>query len=509
MRGTNNGTAQFYLTDYDLATPQIKINDSLFASQNYTTVDTEYRLTINIQNADEFKSLLNQNIGVRNNTSGVSLYVKEIRLMLFNVTFNGVTKGLNELVYFSNKYPGHLSNYGNFSTVNKQAFGFVEQNLTNVFATCTGMMFSRWIDNINGIERDNGLGEGAAIHNLPYMIESIIRDYILTERNLIATQATADNPVVKCDGLLSNQDGYYVNAIYINPYSDHKSYITAYNGATKEFTLNAADPDMVATEGGGSVNARFYLTNIKGNEKIDYQSFDAVGGPAGNRSAWLGRGFIDTQEKSEDILNKLLFESACILQRTDNKYKLVSLETTVDSVDTWIRPLYDRNRSEYIYSFDLTPIENVFSSFVLNYDYDAARRTYKKQIYVNANGYSEGSTIIGSSHSTKCRNAELNYLIKNKLYSYDAKFIYDHAVAERLLAYLVDCNTIQKPIITWGMDINHGIKYEIGDQVKLNNASLIPAALNNNTRFMISGKQVMMLAGASYIIYTLTLPRGL
>jgi hypothetical protein len=59
------------------------------------------------------------------------------------------------------------------------------------------------------------------------------------------------------------------------------------------------------------------------------------------------------------------------------------------------------------------------------------------------------------------------------------------------------------------MDINHGIKYEIGDQVKLNNASLIPAALNNNTRFMISGKQVMMLAGASYIIYTLTLPRGL
>jgi hypothetical protein len=47
------------------------------------------------------------------------------------------------------------------------------------------------------------------------------------------------------------------------------------------------------------------------------------------------------------------------------------------------------------------------------------------------------------------------------------------------------------------------IKYEIGDQVKLNFSKGIPTGINNTSMFMITSKRITPLIGGGYITWEL------
>jgi len=55
---------------------------------------------------------------------------------------------------------------------------------------------------------------------------------------------------------------------------------------------------------------------------------------------------------------------------------------------------------------------------------------------------------------------------------------------------VVNWFTFQHTVVSWAGDFKNYVKYEIGDQVKINFSSMIPASKNNGTKFMIFQKDM-------------------
>ena len=67
---------------------------------------------------------------------------------------------------------GFVDNRGEYTDTNGLAMFLV------------GREFERWIDTDGGSSRSNGFNEGDAIKNPAHVIESILRDEVVTERKL-------------------------------------------------------------------------------------------------------------------------------------------------------------------------------------------------------------------------------------------------------------------------------------------------------------------------------------
>jgi len=84
--------------------------------------------------------------------------------------------------------------------------------------------------------------------------------------------------------------------------------------------------------------------------------------------------------------------------------------------------------------------------------------------------------------------------------------IYDDTTAEYFLQKKIEWFTKQRLLVDYVTPIvgnlNY-IKYEIGDQVKLNFAKGIPAGINDTSMFMITDKRVTPLIGGGYISWGL------
>jgi hypothetical protein len=368
------------------------------------------------------------------------------------------------------------------------------------FAYGEGRMFDRWIDTINGSARSNGYSEGDLIANPAYIIESVIRDEILTERDLVMGTPSGRD-AFPCTGLISSTDDYYNNAVVYRVTDGAKDYVSNFIGSGQTIELSGAGNPAADGE-------KFYLTNIQGDNKVDYASFDRVGNTTdGLRKDWIFGRCLNTKQSSSDIVEQLLFESSCILFRSYNAYKLVALDEDSGSVDTWTEPMKDRETKQEIFQAALTPLENVYSDFRLNYFYDYGSGTYKKQMYVNAKSMSSNATILDPGvDQQKCIDAETNYKIRNRKFEYNADWIYDDNTAEYLLKKLILALTVQRLIITWGAPIKTHIKYEVGDQVILNNDRLLPTGVSNTSKFMIFSRKIRPIKGAPYVMFNLIMP---
>ena len=68
---------------------------------------------------------------------------------------------------------------------------------------------------------------------------------------------------------------------------------------------------------------------------------------------------------------------------------------------------------------------------------------------------------------------------------------------------LVEWFTKQRLVVNWSGDIKNHIKYEVGDQVILNDSDLIPTGINNSSKFMIIGKRINIIKSSPYVQFQL------
>ena len=351
----------------------------------------------------------------------------------------------------------------------------VQVKFAQAYAYVNGMTFGRWIDTVGGAARDNGYSEGELIDNVAYVIESIYRDHIFAEYDL-TVDSTTSGTVFVCSALRSSTDDYYNNAIITNITTGGRGYVTDYVGSSKTLTISGTTV---------SAGDNFILTNVQGDNRIDHASFDKVGNKTnGQRDGWKYRFTIAKDIKASELIDKLCFEAHLIKLESYNKIRLVALDTST-AVATWGSPL--KQNGVELAGAKLSPIEEVYTDYRLNYAYDYGKGEYTKEYAVNRSGFTPGASL--TTEQSLCAAAEDNYKIKNQ-FVYNADFIYDDATAKNLLQKLVLWHTKQRLMPVWYGSIKNYIQYEIGDVIKINYSAMIPTGLNNTVDFMIYGKEI-------------------
>lgn len=368
-----------------------------------------------------------------------------------------------------------------------------ERVRSDIFTSAEGRKFGAWVDLYNGGVRDNGYDIGDLIQNPAYLIESLLRDENFVERDLVITSVASAGVEIVVNGLLSSVDDYYNYALYYNATTGWTATIDDYVGLTKTLYLSV-EPDS-----GAATNDNIYIVNIQGDNKIDITSFDLVGNTSdgkrnGEGNNWKFARTYTSKNNIRNILDELCFDSHCELIESVNpdtginQFKLVAIEPAIG--DTWTNPAYVDGLEQVTAS--LTPLENVFTQFRLKYFYDYGKGDFIKEIYVDKNSYPTTATILSATEQTLCVNAETNYQV-SKLFEFSSMNIYDDITAELCLQKKIGWLTKQRLLVRYLTPIVGNadyIKYEVGDQVKLNFAKDIPTALNNTTMFMITSKTI-------------------
>jgi len=329
---------------------------------------------------------------------------------------------------------------------------------------------------------------GNGISRAAYVAESILRDEIFVERQLTVTTKTSTT-VLRASGLKNSTDNYYVGAIYHNIDTGIRKVIVAYTGSTKEFTISGADASVAVTD-------RIFITNIQGDAKIHKQSFQYT--VESGYAAVCARS-VNVQMNAYDLLSSICYESFGVLATTQGKYKFVPLDDYL-SVATWTNPLKDLETGDYLVQGGLTPLQNVYTEFVLHYKFNYGTGVYDKTVSVSPTGYTTGFTLSGEQ--TKCLDAQNNYKLNNR-WEYSASWVGTDSDADVFLTKIVNWLTKQRTWIRWGGDFGNYIKYEIGDIVLLNLAGYIPDSLNNSAKFLIYSKEVSFAKGSPQVIFEL------
>lgn len=357
--------------------------------------------------------------------------------------------------------------------------------INSAFAKGKGRVFGSWMTS----GRATGYLQSNLIENPIYMIESLFRDEIFTERDLIidsVSTAGVGSYYVKIDGSINNTplnnttNDYYLGATFHNNSTVTIGNISGYVGSTKTLTVSLG----TAPTAGDKVS----ISNIQGDARINEASFDKLGNTTnGLRNGWKFRASFLTKRSTKDILKQILFECHCILFDTYSGIKIIALDAETAPVDTWTTPLTENSAREMVFP-KLSSLADIYTDFRLKYAYDYGRGDYMKEYFVNPDGYTSGASL--SVEKTLCINAKKNHKIPRREYEYNSDFIYDDTTAQNLLKKLVAFKTSQKLIVNWSGEISTHIKYEKGDQVKLNYSKMIPTGLNNSSLFMIISKTI-------------------
>lgn len=368
-----------------------------------------------------------------------------------------------------------------------------------------GMEFERWIDYTNGVARVNGKSAGDLIENPAYVIESILRDWVLSERSLRIDVRHGDT-VCEMDGsvngrgVLSSTNDYYNNAIWYNHTTGHKSYVTDFNGTSKYVYINDADTSMAA---GDWVT----ITNIQGDNLIDTTSFDAIG----NTTNGLRNGYKLANSIKDVVTAKNLIDGICadfllFLFKSGTKYKLATLEKKATADGTFSNPL-KANGVEQVTTWT-SDLGFYYSDFILRHGFSYPKGDYNYKMTCNPKGSTSG---LGSTYQSLCKTAADLYRQGARVYEREFPYIYNgmdslpststtmHNIAKLLIKFY----TRLRLFVEWNGDFKSHMTYEVGDQVKINFSKLIPNSLNNSAFFLITNKQIESVNGIPTVRFTL------
>ena len=384
------------------------------------------------------------------------------------------TKKLKQLVEAYHKY--------NFSNIHYEA-------KNDIYAYLQGMYFDDWID-LSG--RSNSYNAGDLIENPVYIIESIIRDVILTERDLEYFSYSTTGNWIRFSGsshsLLYETDDYYNDAYLVNVTKSWSKKIIDYDGTQKLIYVSSI------VGGDVGVNDKFYIKNIKGNELIDANSFDTA---ASQRSSWKFSVDLDSEIEAHTFLDNIAFEAQCALYKNYKKYRIVPLESGT-TVGTLSNPLIEK-KSNILVDGTLSSRDDIFTDFEINYAYLPQENKYAKTLTCNKDEVSNSSL---SSYKTNCENAAKNYRTSKPL-TINLDFIYDDTTALEFTKRIIVEKTFQRLLVGYvGAPKDH-IQYEKGDLVKINVPERIPASKNNSAQFLITKSDISFMDGLPEIKFKL------
>ena len=362
---------------------------------------------------------------------------------------------------------------------------------SDVYAYAKGRMYGGWIDHTG---RSNSYNEGDLIENPVGIVESIIRDEILSEHRLVVSSVgmLAINSLSfngSTHVLMYDTENYYANAYVHNIDKDWTAKVSYYEGSTKTCALSSITVLDI------DVGDRCYITNIKGDELIDITTFDSS---LSSKSSWKMALSLDTKIEAYSLLDQICFEAQLMLYKNYDKYYIKPIGSG-SSVGTLTKPLIERNGNKLI-DVSLSSIEDVYTDFTIHYAFLANENSYAKTIVCNKD--TTNSTYITSSYKTLCSNAEDNYKLKRKL-EINLDFIHDEATAAYFLQRIIKEKTKQKTLVGYSGDVQNHIQYEKGDLVKINVPDRITASQNNTTVFLITKQDIYFQRGNTQINFKL------
>jgi hypothetical protein len=328
------------------------------------------------------------------------------------------------------------------------------------------------------MSRTHGLSADDLLQNPVLIAEHLERGEIRCERDLIIDDCSEVFNTVTFDAsvngtqLNSSLDDFYNGAILVNVTRNARYAVTDYSGSIKTLVLTSVPHEWVAGD-------KCYLKNIGG--AYDTTVIDAA---ASDRSLWVFDRSITQSQVSQEIFQQLMFESHCIRFKSFNRTNIVSLDLD-EYADTLTTPFNEGGKSTVWWEF--TPFNNIYSDFELNYDFDYAQNIYRKTARVNKNSCTD---VYLNQMKTYCAYAEEEYKIGRRKYSYNSDWIHDDATAYYFLEKLVLWFSYQRMILHWTGDIEHHIKYEVGDKLKVDYPYMIPEGRNNQQIFMVTYKRI-------------------
>jgi len=539
--------------------------------------------TITIGSGNDFGLFMEGLITITNNSAGAEwIRIYDLSFVIIDAVKSGVqTKRIYAIntvrMPSQNPFASHIFYPGVPSHNVRNLIGASQEDIAwdgdNVFGSVTGRMYERWIDSVSGSARSNARDADDVIHHPAGIVESILRDEVFAERdlNIDLLGGGVDNSFALND-LRSVEADYYNYAIIYNVTKNEKDYVSdyAYGGGNKMVETSA-------DHAGWELNDKCFLTNIQGDNKINYASFDVLnagvvldstttsatayklndsgGGFSGvvqvgmiayndtdatetkvtavdsdtvlsvaadifanaedyriygTRKDWRFIRSIHQEETPANILTKLLYETRAILFTSHNQYKIVALDEGGGGEDTWTEPLKQGGR--YMASASLTTLDQLYNDYKINYDYDYGSGEYRKTLFVNKNSYSDELTN-GAAYQVICKSIFDDYKRINK-FEYNCDWIkgidygvggaYEyHTIAEYFFDKIFNWHSIQRLVVNWACPVSDYLKYEVGDQVILNNTKLIPTGVNNVSKFMIFENPIIPLPGAPIINFRL------
>lgn len=221
---------------------------------------------------------------------------------------------------------------------------------------------------------------------------------------------------------------------------------------------------------------------------IDINSFDIIGNSTnGLRKDWKFARSIYDFEDSKQTLTGLCFESFCASFNSHNKIKLVALDKNISPNTLTTSNFLFRGGEPQIKFLNTIPNEAIKTDFILNYRYDYGSGIYKGKKFVKANGNNLASE--GLNYQTKCLNAETRYKLKPQLWEYSSLWIRDDITAELFIKKVINWLIFKKSFLEILCDLS-ALKYERGDQLKIDYSPMLPTNMNNNLNFIVVGKAI-------------------
>jgi len=390
--------------------------------------------------------------------------------------------------------------------------------------------------------RSNTYNADGLIENPSGVIESIIRDEILTERDLKIDSVVSDViEFATLSPLNSAVNDFYNGAYLVNVTKSERYEVTDYVGLTKKLTLSSIptgwaagnfcylkniqaniDTDSFDVVGAGIVDSGTttstsagklvdsiqnfsttvkvgmivknttdttysYVKTVDSNTQLTLETDIIISGETyqiyGKRYSWKLARSLTSQQDSRSILEQVCFESHCMLVKSYNKYKLVDLGDG-NTVGTFTTPMKEGGKP--LVTASLTPLSQIFTDYSLNYGYDYAKKIYTKKAFVNKNATSDSYL---NTLKTNCSYAEVNYKVKNK-WEYNSDWIQDDTTALYFLEQRVNWFYQQRIVVNWMGSPKTHLQYEHGDRVLINYDFMIPTGKNNTASFMIIGKSL-------------------
>jgi hypothetical protein len=220
---------------------------------------------------------------------------------------------------------------------------------------------------------------------------------------------------------------------------------------------------------------------------------DSITTTTAERETWKFARSLTQSASSLSYIESVCKEAALASTRTGSgSERLVALcnagTTTINLTTTDIE---NDGRGGGVCAVRLSPLDDVFNEFYLNYNYNYYKGTYDKQLFclgdsdnlvVNTRTNTDGN---GSTYQALCLKSQEDYRKVNQ-WTFDADWIRDDATAELFIKVMMNWLARKKWIFSATLLYTENtLSLELGDRIKITH-TLLPSSVSNTRQFIVT-----------------------